>query len=63
MLKSLFFFVLLGCLIPFFSAEKYSFPDGSKYRGEVLDGAMHGLGEYIAANGEYYKGNFKNNLY
>ena len=45
------------------SGDTYSFPDGSKFRGQVEGGLIQGFGEWMGANGETYKGQFVNNLY
>ena len=39
------------------------FPGGSKYTGELKDGAMHGQGTYINANGDIYVGSFQDDTF
>ena len=39
---------------------RMTFPDGSSYEGEVLDGAPHGIGRRVYANGSWYAGEWLN---
>jgi hypothetical protein len=38
--------------------QVFRFPDGSMYRGGVLDGMQHGEGEWRSAEGDVYVGGF-----
>lgn len=38
------------------------YPDGDKYRGEMLEGKKHGNGVYTMVNGTTLKGRWKNDL-
>ena len=41
----------------------YKFPDGSIYRGGVLDGMQHGQGEWRSADGDAYVGEFARGVF
>jgi cell division GTPase FtsZ len=41
---------------------RLSYPDGSSYEGEMLDGKEHGKGRRVYANGSWYAGSFENGL-
>ena len=50
----------------FFKREKngigqYIWSDGSNYKGEWLDGALHGYGIYHFQDGSIYTGSWENN--
>lgn len=38
-------------------------PDGGRYRGELVDGRLHGQGRIDYSNGSYYAGNFRDGLF
>ena len=40
-----------------------TYPDGSTYIGQVLNGQRHGQGKYIASNGDIYEGQWFNDRY
>ena len=39
---------------------RMTFPDGSSYEGEVLDGVPHGIGRRVYSNGSWYAGEWQN---
>ena len=39
---------------------RMTFPDGSSYEGEVLDGVPHGIGRRVYSNGSWYAGEWHN---
>jgi hypothetical protein len=45
------------------SPQVYSFPDGSQYRGDTLNGRICGQGEWRSARGEHYQGSFKDDQF
>ncbi len=40
--------------------EKLTYPDGSSYLGEIIDGKRHGEGTWIRPDGTRYKGQWEN---
>ena len=61
MKRLILIFVLCGLLLPTAYGEtiSHTFPDGSKYVGEVKGNNMHGQGTYTWADGEKYVGEYK----
>lgn len=42
---------------------KYTFPSGSFYEGEMVDGEFYGMGTFIFSNGDVYKGEFAKDMF
>ena len=42
---------------------KYSYPSGSWYDGEIVDGNFEGVGKFYFYNGDLYEGEFKDDMF
>ncbi len=42
---------------------KYSYPSGSWYEGEIVNGNFQGVGKFYFNNGDLYEGDFKDDMF